>query len=117
MVQQAPVIKDDPMYRLLKEGKIDEFNARKAKGETCDLRGADFRSVDLTGIDADNLDFRGCYFRMCNLRGVDFSSANLEGASIHGAQISGAYFPADLCAEEITLSLEHGTRMRYRKCE
>lgn len=114
MVQQAPAIKDDPMYRLLRDGKIKEFNERKAKGDTCDLSGADFRSVDLTGIDAAGLDFSNCYFRMCNLRGIDFTDANLQGASIHGAQISGVYFPAALSAEEITLSLEHGTRMRYK---
>ena len=54
---------------------------------------------------------------MSNLRGVDFSEARLEGASIHGAQISGVYFPAELSAAEINLSLEHGTRMRYQKTE
>jgi uncharacterized protein YjbI with pentapeptide repeats len=110
MVQAKPVIKDDPMYRLLREGKTAEFNQRHSKGETCDLRGADFRSVDLTGLDLSD-----CYFRMSNLRGVDFSSACLQGASIHGAQISGVYFPAELSADEIKLSLEHGTRMRYTK--
>ena len=115
MVQPKPAIKDDPLYRLLREGKIDEFNQRRAKGESCDLRGADFRGVDLTGIDAAGLDFGDCYFRMSNLRGIDFSEARLEGASIHGAQISGVYFPAQLRADEISLSLEHGTRMRYTK--
>ena len=115
MVQQAPVIKDNDMYRLLREGKVDEFNSRKANGETCDLSGADFRSVDLTGIDADGLDFSNSYFRMANLRGIDFTRANLEGASIHGAQISGVYFPKEITCAEIELSLEHGTRMRYKK--
>ena len=115
MVQQTPAIKDDAMYRLLREGKIAEFNERKSRGESCNLTGADFRSIDLTGIEADGLDFSNCYFRMSNLRGIDFSNANLEGASIHGAQISGAYFPAQLTADEISLSLEHGTRMRYSK--
>ncbi|TNF36973.1 MAG: pentapeptide repeat-containing protein [Gammaproteobacteria bacterium] len=115
MVQQPPLIKDDAMYRLLREGKIAEFNQRRTKGESCDLRGADFRSVDLKGIDAEGLDFSNCYFRMSNLRGIDFSKANLEGASIHGAQISGVFFPPELTPDEIELSLEHGTRMRYRK--
>ena len=115
MVQPPPVIKDDPMYRLLRAGDIAEFNKRKAKGEICDLTGADFRSVDLKGIDAEGLNFSNCYFRMSNLRGVDFSKANLEGASIHGAQISGVFFPPELTPAEIELSLEHGTRMRYTK--
>jgi len=77
------------MYDLLRSGRIQEFNQRKAKGEPCDLRHAD-------------------------LRGVDFSETRLDGASINGARISGAYFPAELPAEEINLSLQHGIRMRYR---
>lgn len=115
MADNAPVIKDDPMYRLLREGHVKDFNQRKANGESCDLIGADFRSVSLVGIDADGVDFSDCYFRMSNLRGVDLRNAIMEGASIHGAQISGAFFPKELDAHEIELSLEHGTRMRYRK--
>ena len=113
-MQQPPVIKTDPMYRLLKEGKIGEFNNLKASGQKCDLSGADFRGFSLCGINADDLDLSNCYFRVSNLRGVDFSKAKLEGASIHGAQISGVKFPPELDPEEIKLSLEHGTRMRYR---
>ncbi|VAW59911.1 Pentapeptide repeat family protein [hydrothermal vent metagenome] len=113
MATTTPQIKDHELYRLLRSGKIDDFNQRKASGESCDLTGADFRSVDLTGLDADGLDLSNCYFRMCNLRGVDFSTTRLQGASIHGARISGTYFPLALPAAEITLSLEHGTRMRY----
>ena len=113
-MQQPPVIKNDPMYRLIREGKIEEFNRLKAGGQQCDLSGADFRSVSLCGIDADGLDLNNCYFRMSNLRGVDLSKAQLNGASIHGAQISGVRFPDELDAEEIKLSLEHGTRLRYR---
>lgn len=44
---------------------------------------------------------------------MDLSSAKLAGASIHGAKISGVYFPVDLSADEILMSLEHGTRLRY----
>ena len=115
MSQSDPVIKDDPMYRMLREGKTKEFNEQKAQGGNCDLTDADFRGVDLTGLDADGLDLTNCYFRMSNLRGIDFSNCNLEGASIHGAQISGVYFPIELEASEIELSLEHGTRLRYKK--
>jgi len=65
-------------------------------------------------LDADGLDFSDCYFRQSDLRGVDFRNALLEGASINAAKISGTYFPADLTASEIELSLLHGSRMRYR---
>ena len=114
MPTTAPQIKEDELYRLSRDGKIDEFNTRRANGDDCDLQGADFRSVDLTGIYADGLNLSDCYFRMSNLRGINFSNAKLEGARIHGAQISGALFPTTLDAVEILLSLEHGTRMRYK---
>jgi uncharacterized protein YjbI with pentapeptide repeats len=114
MTANAPEIKDDPMYRLLREGAIEEFNARRAAGEKCNLVGCDLRTIDLRKLDAKGLDLRGCYFRQADLRGIDFSEANLEGASINAAKISGAFFPKQLSAEELTLSLTHGTRMRYR---
>jgi uncharacterized protein YjbI with pentapeptide repeats len=110
-----PQISDDPLYRLLREGKVSEFNQRIAAGETANLTSCDFRHINLTGLITDELDFSNSYFRQADLRGVDFSNCNsLEGASIHGAKISGAYFPREIRAEEILLSLEHGTRMRYR---
>jgi hypothetical protein len=37
---------------------------------------------------------------------------DLEGASFHGAKIAGAYFPADVSAFELVMSVEHGTRIR-----
>lgn len=109
-----PKIKTEPLYRLLREGKIDVFNQEKARGKSCDLTNCDLRGIDLRGIDADGLDFSGSYFRQADLRGVDFSKSKLQGASIHSARIAGVYFPPQISAEEIQLSLMHGTRMRYR---
>ncbi len=110
-----PQIKNDPLYLLLREGKIEEFNKCKAAGESCDLTACDFRHVDLRGIDASGLDFTDCYFHQTDLRGLDLRQAKMEGASINGARISGTFFPLELTAEEIGLSLVHGTRMRYQK--
>ncbi len=111
-----PLIKtDDPMYRLLRDGKIKEFNDQKNSGAKFDLTNCDFRSVDLKGLDAAGVDFSGCYFRQADLRGVDFSQAVLRGASINGAKISGALFPKEISAGELELSLLHGTRLRYDK--
>ena len=107
-------IPNDPMYLLLREGCIVEFNAKKAAGEKTDLRACDLRGLDLRGLDADGLDLSDSYFRQSDLRSVDFRNARLEGASINGAKISGAYFPVELSASEIELSLLHGSRMRYR---
>ena len=111
---QSPEVKRDPMYQLLKEGRVEEFNRRRAEGETCDLRNADLRGADLRGLDTRDLDLANTYLRHADLRGLDLTHTNLEGASINSAKISGTYFPAALSAEEITLSLIHGTRLRYR---
>lgn len=113
-MSNKPIIKDDPFYRLLRENKIDVFNEHKAKGKSCDLTGCDFRGLDLRGLDAHGLDMSNCYFRQADLRGIDFSNTRLNGASIHSAKIAGTYFPKELMADDIVLSLMHGTRMRYR---
>lgn len=109
-----PLISEDPLYRLLRDGKVAEFNQRVAAGEKPELVGCDFRHINLQGIDTAGLDFSNGYFRQADLRGVDFSKCiSLEGASLHAAKISGAYFPSAIRSDEILLSLEHGTRMRY----
>ena len=110
-----PLSYADPMYQLLRDGDVVEFNRLKTAGQSCDLTHCDLRSLDLRGVDATGLDFSHCYFRNANLRGVDFSKSRLEGASLNEAKVAGAYFPAELTAEEIALSVEHGTRMRYTK--
>ena len=104
----------DTMYQMLRAGLIKEFNARRMAGEVCELRGADLRGLDLRNLDTQGLDLRGCYLRHADLRGLDLTQAMLEGASISSAKISGTYFPEGLTAEEINLSLQHGTRFRYR---
>lgn len=110
----APQILDDPLYQLLREGKVAEFNQRIAAGELVNLSGCDFRHVNLQGVNTKGLDFTDSYFRQADLRGVDFTECkSMRGASIHGAKISGAYFPPQISAQEVLLSLEHGTRLRY----
>ena len=110
-----PLNYDDPLYQLLRDGSVKEFNRRKSEMVTCELISCDLRYLDLRGLDAAGIDFSNSYFRSADLRGIDFSKAWLEGASLNGARISGASFPAELAPEEITLSVNHGTRMRYRK--
>jgi uncharacterized protein YjbI with pentapeptide repeats len=114
MDETKPVISDDPFYMLLRDGKIEDFNAARDRGETISLSGMDLRGLDLRCINTKGLDMSNCYFRQADLRGVDLSEANLDGASIHAAKISGCLFPKALSADEIRLSLEHGIRMRYR---
>jgi uncharacterized protein YjbI with pentapeptide repeats len=111
---KKPRIKTDPLYILLREGKVNKFNKKRSEGENCDLAYADFRAVDLRGLDATGLDFSNAYFRQADLRGINFSRANLNGASINAAKISGTFFPSNIHADEILLSLQHGTRLRAR---
>jgi uncharacterized protein YjbI with pentapeptide repeats len=110
-----PIISDDPMYLLLKDRLVEEFNRRKAAGEPCALEGCDFSGMDLRDLDADGLDLTGACLDDADLRGLDLRGARLEGATLHGARIAGAYFPPEVPAAEIELSLQHGTRLRYRR--
>lgn len=105
---------NNAMYQLLREEKIEEFNKRKQAGEAVQLAHCDFRGLDLRGMDASGVDFTGSYFRQTDLRGINFSKSILRECSINGAKISGVYFPPELVPEEINMSLNHGTRMRYR---
>jgi uncharacterized protein YjbI with pentapeptide repeats len=110
-----PQIKQDELYQLLRHGDIASFNHQVKEGASCDLNGADLRGIDLRDMNAKGLDMRNAYLRQADLRGIDFSETNLEGASLNGAKISGTLFPKELRAEEILLSLQHGTRMRYMR--
>lgn len=114
MKNETPKISNDPMYQLLRNDRIDEFNAQRATGKACDLRGVDLRGLDLRGMEVGGIDFSNSYFRQADLRGLNMSTCLMEGASIHDAYISGTYFPKGLGPEEILLSLVHGTRMRYQ---
>jgi len=113
MPDQTPRILDDEIYQLLHEEKIDEANALLDSGKKCDLTGAFLRGLNLQGLHAQGINFANAYFRLADLRGLNLQSCCMEGASIHGAKIHGAYFPGELSAEEIMMSINHGTRMRY----
>lgn len=112
-MQQLPKITKDPLYQLLRVDNVKAFNIQKDAGKTCNLICVDLRGLDLRGLNADGLDFTDSYLRDADLRGVDFSQAILRGVNIRGAKISGTLFPVELTPEEIRLSNESGTRMRY----
>jgi uncharacterized protein YjbI with pentapeptide repeats len=105
----------DPLYKLLRDDEVSAFNKKRETGRSYDFRGCTFRGSDLRGLDAYGLDLRDCYFRDADLRGVDLRQALLEGASLGSAKISGVFFPDDISAEEIRLSVELGTRLRATK--
>lgn len=113
MPSSRPVFSKDPLYQLLRVDNVKAFNFKREAGHACDLRGVDLRALDLRGLNADGLDMSDAYLRDADIRGIDFSNTRLEGASLRGAKISGVVFPPELTAEEIRLSFDLGTRMRY----
>lgn len=109
-----PTQLDSPLYALLHKDDVSAFNLQRPKSGVVDMAGGDFRGLDLRELNAENVDFTDAYFRSADLRGVDLRSSSLEGASIAHAQISGTYFPAELSADEILMSVNFGTRLRHR---
>ena len=110
-----PTISDDPLYQLLRSEQIREFNEQRDKLDASKLKSGDYRGRDLRNMTAAGLDFSDSYFRNTDLRGIDFRESNLAGASLIDAKVSGTYFPDTLSAEEIRLSLDTGTRLRYSR--
>jgi uncharacterized protein YjbI with pentapeptide repeats len=100
----------------LRQEDIRSFNEMRDQLDNSQLKSGDYRGRDLRNMNASGLDFSNSYFRNADLSGIDFRSTNLEGASLLDAKLSGTYFPAWSCtAEEIRLSLDTGTRLRYRR--
>ncbi|GGY38856.1 hypothetical protein GCM10011297_10060 [Bacterioplanes sanyensis] len=108
-----PIISQDPLYQLLRHDDVAGFNAAREQGQPVALQGCDLRGLDLRGINFAGLDLSDCYFRGADLRGIDFSGCLLNGASLADAKISGCYFPPELSAQEILLSVTQGIRLRH----
>jgi len=117
MIDETPKIDtENKGYILLRDRKIPEFNSLHEKGMIdTNLSGLSFRAFDLRKLSAGGLDFSNCRFKQTDVRGVNFADAKLEGASFYGAKISVAYFPPEFSAQEILLSVTHGTRLRKNR--
>ena len=96
----------------VRKGKIKEFNEKREEGNTFNLSGLDLRAFDLRGLDTRGLNFVDSYMRNANLAGLDLRSCPMDGASFYGAHVSGTYFPHEIPAEEINMSIDRGTRIR-----
>lgn len=107
------LVRNTDWVRLLLAEDNDAFNL-KALHEPPNLENADLRMLDLRRIDLHRANLRGAYLRNADLRGLDLSLAHLDGASLHEARVAGCLFPGNLSAQEISLSVTLGTRMRTR---
>jgi uncharacterized protein YjbI with pentapeptide repeats len=108
----APLFIDDPAYRDLRSDDLVHFVEHTASREEVDFSNADLRGVDLRRIEGSKLVLRGAYLRDADLRGLDLRHIDMEGCTLLGAHISGTYFPDNMSAQEIMMSIEHGTRLR-----
>ena len=107
-----PRFLDDQAYGCLRVGDLDGFHRHIAPRQQVDLSNADLRGVDFRKIDLSRVILTGAYLRDADLRGLDLRHLDLEGCSLLRAKVSGTYFPPNLTAEEILMSLQCGTRLR-----
>ena len=113
-------VSDDDIKRQKKlplfyeEGGREKFNELVAQGKIPHLQNQNLENLDLRGYNLSNMDLSGSYMRGVNLSGLDLRGAHFSGTSLKDAKVSGCYFPHDLPADEIRLSLEYGTRVRHR---
>ena len=107
-------IKRQQRSPLFYEENREKFNEMVAQGKISQLQNQNLANLDLRRYNLANIDLSGSYMRGANLSGMDLRSVNLSGVSMKNAKVSGCYFPNDLSAEEIRLSLEFGTRIRHR---
>jgi uncharacterized protein YjbI with pentapeptide repeats len=98
---------------LIQDDNHVKFNSLvDAQGGVVDLSNAHLRAYDLRKYHLAKANLTGAYLRATDLRSLDLSQANLEGASMKEAKVSGVNFPRNLSAQEIMMSLHHGTRLR-----
>jgi len=103
-------------HEYLRDGDIAAFNREVALlTAPVDLENCDLSNLDLRGADLRSANLKNSYLKLADLRGVDLSQAQMSGASINRAHISGAYFPKNIHASEIRLSVEYGTRLRLKE--
>ena len=57
-----PVIKQDPLYQLLRTEDIKGFNEQRDQLDTSELKNGDYRGRDLRNMNAAGLDFSDAYF-------------------------------------------------------
>lgn len=108
-----PRFLDDPAFKSLRLSDFDAYNRLVASKKSVDFSNADLRGVDFRGIaDTEKVTVQGSYMRDTDLRGLDLRQWDMEGCSLYHAKISGAYFPINLSPQEISMSVQLGTRMR-----
>ena len=108
----TPSFPQDPAFKLLRVGEIGAFHKNIEGRDVVDFAGTDLRGTDFRKVDLSKIILRDAYLRDADFRGCDLRHLDLEGASLQGAKVSGAYFPENVTASELRMTLRHGTRVR-----
>jgi uncharacterized protein YjbI with pentapeptide repeats len=111
----VPKFLHDEAFKCLRSGDLDGYHAKIATMKDVDFSDCDLRGTDLRQADLSKVKLTGAYLRDADLRGLDLRHLDLEGCSLFHAKVSGTYFPGNLSAIEIRMSVELGTRMRTHK--
>lgn len=109
-----PKFLDDTAFRALRVGDLEAYHRAIEARKVVDFSGADLRGMDFRNAEVNKLILRDAYLRDADLRGCDLRQVDMAGASLQGAKISGTYFPQEIEAAEIQLSIKQGTRLRAR---
>jgi len=109
---EKPRFVDHEAFRCLRMNDLEGFHRAVAGSKVVDFSDADLRGCDFRRAELANVVLRGAYLRDADLRGCDLRHLDLAGCSLHGAKIGGAWFPDDIPAAEIALSVQSGTRIR-----
>ena len=107
-----PSFPDDSAFKSLRCGEVEEFHQLIKGRDVVDFSGTDLRGTDFRSVDLRKVLLHDAYLRDANLSGCDLRQMDLTGASLHGARIGGTYFQENLTAQEIMMSVQHGTRLR-----
>ena len=111
----TPRFPQDAAFKLLRVGEIDAFHKSIEGRDPVDFTGTDLRGTDFRRVDLSKIILRDAYLRDADFRGCDLRHLDLVGASMQGAKISGAYFPDNITASELRMSIRHGTRLRVNQ--
>jgi uncharacterized protein YjbI with pentapeptide repeats len=111
----SPRLLDDEAFHCLRSEDLDGFHEHIAGRQEVDFSNCELKGTDFRGADLSKVILRGSHLRDADLRGADLRHMDLEGCSLNHAKISGTYFPVNLSAAEIRMSVEFGTRLRTGK--